>query len=180
MQKASSTAAIFCTQLWRRSDIFCIIFGSKHILDNAAAEVKTFCSILQGCDSSFYFRLRQKGKCGIFCIIFKGSNEHDQQNVPKLDPTRVGQSQRILRSSWSVPTAISIELVSFNGYIGRVGQFQRLYRSSWSAFTDTSCVRPITRSIDRAGGGKDEQSYTTQNHLMFYLSFYSTARYTQR
>ena len=121
--------------------------------------------------SAFYFRLRQKGKCGIFCIMFKGSNERDQQNVPKLDPTRVGQSQRILRSSWSVPTATSIELVSFNGYIGRVGQFQRLYRSSWSALTDTSCVRPITRSIDRAGGGKNEQSYTTQIILCFiYLS----------
>ena len=80
---------------------------------------------------------------------------------------RVGQFQRLYRSSWSVSTAISVELVSFNGYIGRVGQFQRLYRSSWSALTDTSCVRPITRSIDRAGGGKNEQSYTTQIILCF-------------
>ena len=140
--------------------------------------------------SAFYFRLRQKGKCGIFCIIFKGSNEHDQQNVPKLDPTRVGQSQRILRSSWSVPTAISIELVSFNGYIGRVGQFQRLYRSSWSVSTAISVelvsingyiVCSTDHPLDRPSGRREKRAELhNANHLMFYLSFCSTARYTQR
>ena len=77
-------------------------------------------------------------------------------------------------------SSIQLELVSLNGYFGRVGQFQRLYRPSWSVLTDTSCVRPITRSIDRAGGGKNEQSYTTQIIYVYLSLILSTARYTQR